>query len=171
MKKHQNTGTETRLEGFKQHEEVACDKYRDEATRKIHLKTHIQAIHCEKMECDCQCCDYGSKHHSDLGKHIGTVHKCFRYECQLCSWDFNQMGDMEKHITGHTKEEEGHYCPRCDSWFTTKASLAPHLRSTHWDEGGDEHVQAEFFGLTGNVCGKNFVRKKYFRHHWMMHKD
>eukprot|EP00092_Neocalanus_flemingeri_P013784 GFUD01014867.1.p1 GENE.GFUD01014867.1~~GFUD01014867.1.p1 ORF type:complete len:864 (+),score=225.34 GFUD01014867.1:100-2691(+) len=53
------------------------------------------------------------------------------YKCNLCGWGFHQKCNMERHLASHTNEGEGHPCPRCNSWFTTKSVLSLHLKDAH----------------------------------------
>jgi len=53
------------------------------------------------------------------------------YRCHLCGWGFHQKCNMERHLASHTNEGEGHPCPRCNSWFTTKSVLSLHLKDAH----------------------------------------
>jgi len=80
-------------------------------------KCHI----CEKVFSD------SSRMKRHLLSHSGTK----PYKCHLCGWGFYQRCNMERHLASHTKEGEGHPCPHCNAWFTTKSVLSLHMRDAH----------------------------------------
>ena len=66
-----------------------------------------------------------------IKRHLLSHSKEKPFKCHKCGWGFHQKCNMERHLASHTREGEGHACPSCDSWFTTKSVLSLHLRDAH----------------------------------------
>ena len=66
-----------------------------------------------------------------IKRHLLSHSKEKPFKCHLCGWGFHQKCNMERHLASHTAEGEGHACPRCNSWFTTKSVLSLHLKDAH----------------------------------------
>ena len=66
-----------------------------------------------------------------IKRHLLSHSKEKPFKCHICGWGFHQKCNMERHLASHTKVGEGHPCPRCNSWFTTKSVLSLHLKDAH----------------------------------------
>ena len=157
------------------------------------LKESLETHECKYIKLDgekifkCKECDYSTKHHTNLKRHIDSRHRHVgipSVPCQFCGKLFS-TNSVGKHIKtihhcpeGHTKctkcyknipnemfsshECEKFVCNICGKITTSEKNLRSHHDKVH------EHHEISYFC---NVCGKGFEREDILRGHMKTHEE
>ncbi|KAM3957678.1 uncharacterized protein ACR2FA_008391 [Aphomia sociella] len=81
------------------------------------------------------------------------------YKCQICSFDFETFGAIERHMNTHYRN---YVCEECGSGFITRQRLKVHTYSLH-----AHNVKSSFC----DICKKEYPsHKKYRIHYDVVHK-
>ena len=82
--------------GTKSHKCPICDYT---ASRKGHLKRHMESVHEGKKPHKCSICDYTASQKGTLGQHIQSVHEEIKpHKCSICEFSFSMKGNLRQHI-------------------------------------------------------------------------
>ena len=82
------------------------------------LKKHVQSVH-EKVQFNCELCDFAATTRSNLKRHERSVHEglennCeFKYNCECYAYKANQKGDLKKHVQS-VHDGVTYDCELCD---------------------------------------------------------
>ena len=116
----------------------------------------------KKSQFPCRECDKSFIFEKDLKRHIKIVHTAVSHYCSVCQKSYKSKYVYDKHIATH---EEGYVrsmfvCQMCKREFTTKFSLANHIKSAHLG------IQKTYMCPT---CGKSFNQIRSYRQHANVH--
>ncbi|GBP10178.1 Zinc finger protein 2 [Eumeta japonica] len=117
----------------------------------------------------CKLCDEGmhtlkalrthleDKHKKKLYKHVTDRVVPFklasdRHECQICGFNFETFGTIERHMNNHFRN---YVCKECGAGFISKYRLKVHFKNSHYN--GSLHVC--------NVCKKEFFSAQKLKTH------
>ena len=111
---------------------------------------------------DCMLCDKSFIFEKDLKRHNKIVHTAVTHFCNVCNKTYKSKYVYDKHIATH---KEGYVramftCQICKREFTTKFSLANHIKSAHLG------IQKTYLCPT---CGKSFNQIRSYRQHANVH--
>ena len=82
--------------GTKSHKCPICDYT---ASRKGHLKQHMESVHDGKKPHKCFICDYSCSRKETLKRHIQAVHEGKKpNQCSICDYSCSGKADLRKHI-------------------------------------------------------------------------
>jgi len=74
-----------------------CEECEYKATKKWHLKVHVEATH-KGIRYPCGQCSYEAKTKQTLQRHVESIHEGIRYPCQFCDYKATQNVCLKKHI-------------------------------------------------------------------------
>ena len=116
----------------------------------------------KKSQFPCRECDKSFIFEKDLKRHNKIVHTAVSHYCSVCQKSYKSKYVYDKHIATH---EEGYVrsmfvCQMCKREFTTKFSLANHIKSAHLG------IQKTYMCPT---CGKSFNQIRSYRQHANVH--
>ena len=121
---------------------LLCTRSRQKATRSNYM---TQCNICEKQVIKVL-----------LEKHQATVHKMYKYRCDICFSDFPNREDLTAHKTkAHPKRAEKLTCDKCGKQFDMRYQLKKHIKVVH-DKIRDQQC---------HLCEKNFKTKDVLREH------
>lgn len=116
----------------------------------------------KKSQFPCTICDKSFIFEKDLKRHNKIVHTAVSHYCSVCQKSYKSKYVYDKHVATH---EEGYVrsmfvCQMCKREFTTKFSLANHIKSAHLG------IQKTYMCPT---CGKSFNQIRSYRQHANVH--
>lgn len=104
------------------------------------LKSHLINVHKKKM-------------HQDFNDRVipYKISNTSMFECQLCGFNFETFGAIERHMNVHFRN---YVCKDCGTGFVTRYRLKVHIKSMH--AGGTHPCE---------VCGKIFSTTQKHKNH------
>ena len=85
---------------------------------------------------NCFYCDETFKSEEDLATHPANCHELeplVYFTCDICSLDFKNGNDLERHEKVKHIESEVFWCVVCPLYFNSERDLQFHIRGCHWD--------------------------------------
>ena len=135
-----------------------CDVCGKGVTTKKILKDHMK-MHSdnERKLHQCKQCDkkFVSPHVFVLRRHISTIHKGVRFQCETCGMAYKQLRTYREHVLIiHNNVVENYQCTICGKDFATKGKLRDHNNSKH---GEKNHIC--------NICNAAFTQRNILVKH------
>ena len=102
----------------------------DSAMIQKHINTVDTKNNKDKLQYECNVCDYQVATWRYLKLHHQSKHRGIRYPCQQCSYRATTQGDLKRH-TLSVHEGVKYSCKDCDYLATTRGDLKNHARAIH----------------------------------------
>ena len=85
------------------------------------VKRHMNIVHGEKKEIECNICNRVFGHKHALKLHIENHHqnRKINHKCILCGKSFYQPGALKSHIKTIHESQKNYKCDSCENSFTT----------------------------------------------------
>ena len=92
------------------------------------LKRHIESVHEKTKPFKCDICDYRASRKSHLKKHIELVHyeETKPFKCDICDYSCSYKTNLKKHIESVHEGKEAFKCDICEYICFQKSSLKSH---------------------------------------------
>ncbi|XP_046975822.1 zinc finger protein 431-like [Vanessa cardui] len=139
-----------------------CDICKSEYLRKVTLKKHILCHMGLNKKHMCHTCGHSFNDITNLNKHITTVHdKLKLYKCTLCPKEFSSNKTLKVHTRLHTGERP-YVCNTCDKAFISHSNLSKHKT---------KHENKEKFGgiYICKFCKSAFDHRGLYTSHLRSH--
>lgn len=135
-------------------------------------------VYVDVTDLKCTLCGVDISTLNDLKSHLTKFHKKVlhsnytdrvipfkisdKYLCQVCSFNFETFGALERHMNTHFRN---YVCEECGAGFIAKHRLKVHMYNIH---SSQEHSDGQF---PCNICKKTFTTHRRFKiHHDLIHK-
>ena len=106
-----------------------CQQCHYQASRKDHLKSHVQVKH-EGIKYPCKQCDFKAVTKSHLQQHMKSKHEGIVYPCHQCNHQATAPSRLQQHIKSiHLGFK--YLCQQCDFKATKNHHLQEHIKSKH----------------------------------------
>jgi len=130
------------------------------------LKTHMEAVHCDKKPCfSCTCCGKYFTAKSSLNAHK-VVHSGEKmYACEQCEKTFYRRYDLTMHVRRKHFNDSSYGisfpCMQCEKVFTMSANLRAHVKRMHANERAFLCTQ----------CGNSYTTRASLNTHVLVHGE
>lgn len=121
-------------------------------TRLVLLK-HSRIMHQVDISWNCPHCDYKTKRHQTLKRHMDLHLEKKNFMCEICGNSFHALATLKDHHQFVHSDERNYKCSECEKSFKNQSSLARHRR-IHSD---DRPYQCH--------CGTSYKRLSHLKRH------
>ena len=131
------------------------------------MRKHVRTVHKEAKEYKCDPCDKIFPTLVDFKIHKNTVHKGYKYKCNLCHQLYSTTDILQRHIAENHEDcnnengNKNYKCAMCNQLFMEQSSLRKHVKKFH-----ENHVKPKC-----HPCGQSFATPGALKHHLATSKN
>lgn len=139
-----------------------CDVCGKKFARKMHLKTHMQAVHTKSREAACHVCGKKFAHVVYMKSHMLRHFPERNHACDICHSRFFDKKTLLDHAETHKPQDQRRFRYQCS--FCSKKFL----NKTQYTEHQTKHTGHKIFSC--DICGKQFgFRSSVEKHKMFVH--
>ena len=117
----------------KTNKQFNCEQCPYSASRKDHMKNHVEAVHEKIMKYRCGQCPYSATRKDHMKNHTEAVHeKIMNYHCEECNYGTSRKDRLKRHVDAHHNMGDKKFkCGMCPYSSTKKNMLKKHIEMVH----------------------------------------
>ena len=122
------------------------------------LKRHINVVHKEPSEFQCELCEFKTKNKDYLTRHFTAIHNKMKLKCPICLQIFPSERCLMRHTKArHTESVQTYKCEVCTKVLSGLEHLKRHKLVVHQPPKYKCHICDKSFSLHGNLKHHNAV--------------